>query len=209
MRIDAVKDILTKDVLEKRARYIQCNNELMQEFAYTSCNTKAFINRTFNSHVYGSILWNLYGREARMVFNTWSTSIRKMYRLDRRTHRYLIEPVSEMSHIKSAILKRFIGFTEKLAQSPKAVVRNMYKILGMDCRTTTGANTRQISLEYDADPIKGPSRDDIAAFVTTPEGEEWRAGFVKDIIQIRDGAMNSIGWTDEELQEALTFLCTG
>ena len=67
-----------------------------------------------------------------MVFNTWSTSIRKMYRLDRRTHRYLIEPISEMSHIKSAILKRFIGFTEKLAQSPKPVVRNMYKMLGLD-----------------------------------------------------------------------------
>ena len=140
-----------------------------------------------------------------MVFNTWSTSIRKMYRLDRRTHRYLIEPISEMS----AILKRFLGFTEKFEQSPKGVVCiNMYKILGLDCRTTTGANTRQISLEYDADPIKGPSRDDINAFVTTPEGEEWRAGFVKDIIQIRDGAMNSIGWTDEELQDALTFLCT-
>ena len=66
MRIDAEREkILTKDVLEKRAQYIQRNNELLQEFAYTSCSTKAFINRTFNSHVYGSILWNLYGREAK------------------------------------------------------------------------------------------------------------------------------------------------
>ena len=57
MRIDSVRDdILNKDILEKRARYIQSNNELMQEFAYASCSTKAFINRTFNSHVYGSIL---------------------------------------------------------------------------------------------------------------------------------------------------------
>ena len=209
MRIDSLKEnILTKDVLEKRARYIQSNNELMQEFAYTSCNTKAFINRTFNSHAYGSILWDLYGREARMLYNTWSSSIRKMYRLDRKTHRYFIEPVSEMEHLRSSIMKRFIKFTEKLEQSPKVVVRNMYKILGSDCRSTTGANTRNISLEFNADPIKGPSRDNITAFATIPEGEEWKINLVKEIIQIRDGAINSTGWTSNELDNVMTYLCT-
>ena len=151
MRIDAEKEnILTKDVIEKRALYIQRNNELLQEFAYTSCSTKAFINRTFNSHVYGSILWNLYGREAQMMFNTWSTSVRKMYRLDRRTHRYLLEPISEMEHLKCAVVKRFLSFTEKLVNAPKEAVRNIYNVLGSDCRSTTGANKRRISLEYDA-----------------------------------------------------------
>ena len=208
MRIDAEREkILTKDVLEKRAQYIQRNNELLQEFAYTSCSTKAFINRTFNSHVYGSILWNLYGREAKMMINTWSTSMRKMYRLDRRTHRYLLEPISEMEHLKSALMKRFLSFTEKLVNSPKIAVRNIYKILGSDCRSTTGANIRRISLEYDADPVKGPLRSDIKVFIPTPEGEEWRSGIIKELIQIRDGQLSSIGWTDEELQETLTHLC--
>ena len=41
MRIDAIKDnILTRDIIEKRARYINSNNELVQEFAYTSSDTK-------------------------------------------------------------------------------------------------------------------------------------------------------------------------
>ena len=208
MRIDSIKgNILTNDVLEKRARYIQCNNELMQEFAYTSCSTKAFINRTFNSHAYGSVLWNLYGREANMLCNTWSVSIRRMYRLDRRTHRYFIEPVSEMEHLRSALIKRFISFTEKLSQSPKVAVQNLYKILHKDCRSTVGANLRNIALEFDADPFTGPCRDNITTFATIPEGEEWRPGFVKEIINIRDGAMNSIGWTSEELEDVLTHLC--
>ena len=60
MRIDATEsNLLTRDIIEKRARYIQCNNELVQEFSYTSSDTKAFINRAFNSHAYGSVLWNL------------------------------------------------------------------------------------------------------------------------------------------------------
>ena len=110
MRIDAIKDnILTRDIIEKRARYINSNNELVQEFAYTSSDTKAFINRVFNSHAYGAVLWNLYGKEASMFFNSWSASIRKMYRIDRRTHRYLIEPVSGMQHKMrdSAMVRRF------------------------------------------------------------------------------------------------------
>ena len=60
MRIDAIKDsILTRDIIEKCARSINSNNELVQEFAYTSSDTKAFINRVFNSHAYGAVLWNL------------------------------------------------------------------------------------------------------------------------------------------------------
>ena len=131
----------------------------------------------------------------------------KMYRLDRRTHRYLIEPISEMEHLKSALVKRFLSFTEKLRNSPKVVVQNIYKILGSDCQTTTGANARRITLEYNTDLINGPSRNDITTFATTPEGEEWRSEMIKELIQVRDGEMNSIEWTTEELQETINHLC--
>ena len=60
MRIDAERNnLLTKDILEKRAQYIQRNNELTQEFSHADCTTKAFINRVFNTHAYGSVLWDL------------------------------------------------------------------------------------------------------------------------------------------------------
>ena len=48
---------------------------------------------------------------------------------------------------------------------------------------------------------------DITVFMTTPEGEEWRSGIIKELIQFRDGHMSSIGWTDEELKETLTHMC--
>ena len=177
MRVDASKDnLLTKDIIEKRARYIQSNNELMQEFSYASCSTKAFINRTFNSHAYGSTLWNLYGREANMLYNSWSTSIRKMFRLDRKTHRYLIEPISQMEHLKCAILKRFISFTQKLATSPKAAVRELYSLLGKDCISTIGANHRRIMLECSPDANTELTLKDVETkgFEATPIDQKWR-----------------------------------
>ena len=57
MRVDNDVNIFQRDVLEKRARYIKGNNRLMQEFAFTDSSTKIF-----NSHHYGSVLWDLYSR---------------------------------------------------------------------------------------------------------------------------------------------------
>ena len=211
MRIDAkVNNLLTKDIMEKRAQYIQSCNELVQEFSYTCSRTKAFINRVFNSHVYGSVLWNLHGNEAEMLYNTWSTSIRKIFQLDRKTHRYLIEPISKMEHLKNALHKRFIAFTKKLEKSPKMVVRKINQIVGKDCRSVTGENLRRILIHYDSDPIKGPTRDDISkkAFKELPIGEEWRVSMINELIDMRDRSMEADCWSSNEIEETLTYLCT-
>ena len=210
MRIDAERNnLLTKDILEKRAQYIQRNNELTQEFSYADCTTKAFINRVFNTHAYGSVLWDLYGKEACMLYNTWSVSVRKMFRLDRQTHRYLIEPVSEIEHLKCSIHKRFLAFTEKLSHSPKETVRRINRKIGKDCRCITGANLRHMTLEYGTDPLK-TTREDVTknGFEATPKGEEWRASIIKELIAIRDGTLATNGWTSKEIEEALFHLCT-
>ena len=211
MRIDAIKDsIITKDTMEKRARYIQSNNELVQEFGYTSSDTKAAINRIYNSHAYGAVLWDLYGKEANMFFNSWSTSVRMMYRLDRKTHRYLIEPVSKMQHIKGAILKRFVGFTNNLAISSKTVIKNVFHIIGNDCRTRTGSNKRKICLDCECDRNSQIEKKDInnRPFHDIPAGEEWRIPLINELIGIRDGALMSIDWTNDQIKDALQFLCT-
>ena len=211
MRIDGkVNNLLTKDILEKRARYIQSCNELVQEFSYTSSRTKAYINRVFNSHAYGSILWHLDSKEANMLYNSWSTSIRRIFRLDRKTHRYLIEPISKMEHLKCAIQKRFVTFTAKLETTPKMVVRNINRMIGKDCRSTTGENIRRIILSCGSDPFTGPTREDISkkGFEEVPAGEEWRAGIINELIDIREGLLEPNGWTSEEVDESLTYLCT-
>ena len=101
----------------------------MQEYSYGHTSTKAKINAIFNSHFYGSVLWNLFGNEVNMTYNTWHKSIRKMFRLDRGSHRYLIEPVSKTQHIKTAFLKRFTMFCRNCNQ-PKAYSTSLRTIVG-------------------------------------------------------------------------------
>ena len=132
-----------------------------------------------------------------------------MFRLDRQTHRYLIEPVSETEHLKCAIHKRFLAFTDKLTNSPKDTVRTISRKIGNDCRSITGANLRRIMLEY-AEPFKRPTRRDVSrnGFESTPDGEEWRAIIIKELVSIRDGILGANGWTNKEIEEALVHLCT-
>ena len=196
--------------MEKWAACIQRNNEFMQEFCFTHSHTKAFINRVYNSHFYGSVLWNLFGKEASMLHNTWSVSMRKMFGLDRRSHRYLIEPVSDMQHIKTSLMQRFVGFTKKISSSRKNILRNAFNIFKSDCRCTTGYNLRTIMVECDMDTIDDLSANAIKRlkFQPVPEGEQWRISVIRDLVEIREGFNSDIGWSKEDLNFALELLTT-
>ena len=100
-------DGLKKDILVKRAAFIQKNNEINQEFHFSHPNTKIKINSIYNSHFTGSCLWNLFSRIAVMVENSWNVSTRIMLDLARETHRYLIEPLSNTTHIRKILVIEF------------------------------------------------------------------------------------------------------
>ena len=210
MRIDNIKGIFERDTLEKRARYIQGNNQLMQEFSFASSATKMFINRVYNSHHYGSVLWDLYGRQVEMACNTWSVSIRKMLRVDRRTHRYLIEPLSGMKHLKRMILGSFLAFTKKLATSSKYAVRNVFAMMQNDCRSVTGSNIRNIMLNCTEDkhrPFSNVGIEKVELY-PCPADATWKIPLIKELIEMRDGGRTSTGWTMENITDTIDYLCT-
>ena len=53
-------DGMKQDLLEKRARYISRNMELIQEFSFAHPDTKLKVNQIYNYHFTGSPLWNLF-----------------------------------------------------------------------------------------------------------------------------------------------------
>lgn len=199
-------DLIGQDIKEKRAQYIQRNNELVQEFAYAACDTKAQINRIYNSHFTGSVLWNLLDIEANKVYNTWSVSIRKMFRLDRKTHRYFIEPISKIPHIKISMMKRFWKFSESLSQTKKKTVANVYQAIAEDCQSTLGTNRRLLKLTCNTPKVQLKTIEKLS-FYKTPKGEEWRESVVEDLINVRDNQMYLKDWKKEEIAELLYHVC--
>ena len=145
-----------------------------------------------------------------MVYNTWSVSIRRMFELDRKTHRYLIEPISGMPHIRQALMSRFLSFTSKLATSKKEILRSAYEALRTDCRSTTGENIRNIMLECNTGLLDQSMAEDVKRwkFQPVPPGQEWRIDVVKDIISMRDNRRDGDIVSKDELNAILEYICT-
>ena len=84
-------NIMSDDVMFKRAVYVNRNNELCQEFYFTDPNLKIQINNLFNASFYGSVLWDLFGAEVSRLEKTWNVSLRKMLNIPQQTHRFFLE----------------------------------------------------------------------------------------------------------------------
>ena len=117
---------MVKDILQKRAKYIQRNNELTQEFHYAHPKTLFDINLIYNGHFTGSPLWDIFSKEAEMPENTWNSSFRIMYDLPRNSHKYFVEAICGSPHLKSILIKRFLKFTDQIKNSKKTVLRNVF-----------------------------------------------------------------------------------
>ena len=140
-----------QDLLQKRAQYIDKNNELTQEFYYAHSSTKILANNIFNTHFYDVPLWDLFSPAFQKLEKTWDTSHRLMLSLPLRTHRYLIEPLTGIPHIITSLWKRFLKFINCVSLNQKAVFRNMLHLAKQDCRSITGRNRRKIELMVNQD----------------------------------------------------------
>ena len=170
------------DLMEKRALYINRVNELNQEFHYAHPLTKVKINNIFNTHFYGSQLWDLFSVEAIRLEKTWNISQRIMLGIPRNTHRFFIEPLTEIQHIKFSLLKRFVNFVNSIESSKKSVMRNMLKIVKQDCRTTTGRNLRKLMLVLEKRNVDEISKVDFKNqnYDSIPPGHEWKVSIAKE-----------------------------
>ena len=97
------RNILEADMNIKKARYVERNIELNQEFNFPSEVSKLRINYVYNSRWFGSVLYDIYTTETVKLESAINRSIKIMMDLPFETHRSLIEPVSEKKTHKEDI----------------------------------------------------------------------------------------------------------
>ena len=196
-------------MLEKRARFIDKNNELCQEFHFAHPRTKFKMNQIFNCHFSGSTLWDLFSSEAIMLENTFNVAFRVMFDLPRETHKYLVEPISEAVHLKKILIKRFLKFTEAVKSSTKVALKNMFRTIKNDCQSVTGANLRRICSLVGKANIEDLVPDDATSvkYHEIPEDEKWRVSMVNEITDTKFGLTEIAGFSADELEEILRIAC--
>ncbi len=149
-KVETTINGMSKDLMEKRAMFINRNNELIQEFKFAYPQTIVKTNNIFNTSLYGCVLWNLFGKEAERLEKSWNVAQRLMLGLHRETHRYFIEPISQTKHIIFQIYKRFVKFVAQVRSSKKIALRILCNNVMRSCKSTTGKNIRRLMIRYDA-----------------------------------------------------------
>ena len=211
-KINVNMDEMKKEIIEKRAGYINKNSELCQEFYFSHPRSLVEINSTYNRHFTGSPLWDLLSRETNMIGNSWSTSIKIMYDIPRESHKHFLEPLCEKPHIRKILGKRFIYFTDSIRKSKKTALLNIFNEIKNDYCSVTGANLRQIMLKLNKESIEQlvPSDALDIEFSAIPEKDNWKVPIVKEIVDIKSAEMFLLGngINISELEEILKFRTT-
>ena len=201
------------DILIKRGQFIGKVNSIFQEFHFIDPIILLKLINSYATTFYGSCIWNLQSKECEKLYNAWNVTIRTAFKLDRKTHRYLVEPISGSSHLKTILLARYANFYQSLVSSPKFVVRFMARLLEKDQRSVLGR-----TLQYMLDCFKLQSSElfkltssiikSSCAFEATPEGFEWVPTVAHELLDIRNSQMALEGFRSDEIDEMLNFVCT-
>ena len=201
---------MSHDIKVKRACFINKNIELNQEFGFCHPSAKVRINRIYNLHFTGSVLWDLFSKEAIMLENSWNTSVRVMFDLPMQTHRNLIEPVSQTRHLKFVLLERFLGFLNQIEKSKKKVPKQLLAFIKHEVRSITGSNLRNLLLVSDKNSIEELSKEDIKQlkYEQIAENDVWKGKMINEITDIKFQRLEVENFSIEELDEILFHLCT-
>ena len=133
-----------------------------------------------------------------------------MFGLDRKTHRYFIEPLATRQHIKWALIQRYVNFTKKVTESSKSQLNNLYQKIKKDCRSTTGKNIRRIENIFNGKRYEEIDRDQIKKkeyFPITQENK-WRLPIVKELTDVKFNQLSIQGFTRSEIKDMLLDICT-
>ena len=200
---------MKKDMRIKRAKYIDKNNELCQEFYFAHPKSKLQANTIYNMHFTGSPLWDLFCREAEMVENTYNSSVRIMCNLPRETHRFFIEPLTDTKHLKSILIKRFLSFIEQVERSTKVIPKQIMKLVKNNSLSVTGSNLRNIMLLLEKDTIDEISITDVDNIVYSVASEEnmWKINCVKELLDVLHGDKTLDNFSRKEVQAMVGELC--
>ena len=104
---------MSKDISCKRDKFISKIHSLNPEFHYANSSTVLKLYDIYNCDFYGSNLWDLYSRDVQKLLNSWNIAIRILIDLPRETHRYFIEPISNIPHIKKSFMPSFCSICDQ------------------------------------------------------------------------------------------------
>ena len=203
------------DISLKKGQMIGKINSLLQEFHFLDPKTLLNLIKIYATSLPGSCLWNLLSTDSERVYTSWNVTIRNIFKLDRRTHRVLIEPLSDETHLKTALMSRFLTFYKSLMSCQKPSIRYLCHVVSRDCHSQMGKILLYLckSCKLERNDIQSLSQIDIKRKhnYSKDEGENWRIFIARELLHAKKQTNQTLeipGFNDAEIQTIFDFICT-
>ena len=163
--------------------------------------------------LYGSNLWNLFSKDCERIYTAYNVALRNILKIDRRTHRFLLEPLSESLHLQTILLSKFVTFHNTLITSKKFPVRFLARVLENDLRSVHGQNLSKIALlcgvnSTEFHKLKPGLVKMKVKYRPNAADQDWKVELCKELLNLRDGnGIELPGFSAEEQKEILDHVC--
>ena len=203
---------MTLDMAQKRGIFIAKVNSLLQEFHFVTPDTLIKLMTTYALSIYGSNTWDIYSKGCEKLFTSFNVAMRQIFNIDRCTHRFMIESISNCLHLKTVLASRYIGFYRSLLCTKKTPVRFLARLCESDQRTVLGRTLTRIAEDTSIrsnDLNKLPSNfvKQNLPYWPLPEAEKWRLSFCEELLALRTDELVLDGFSVNEREEILKHVC--
>lgn len=174
------------DILSHKAIFNTKVHELRQELGDQHPEVFISLVQTYLTSMYGSNLWDLYHSSADKMFSAWNFFIKNTYNLPYATHRHIVYNITEKTHLRVSIFRRFLKFYTKLEMCNKPEIVNLFYMQRYDQRSVFGRNCAKICHEYNVFNVNEVKYNDVSMPTLTDDSQDWRIPFLNDLLKLRN-----------------------
>ena len=196
------RDNITKSA---KSSFWKSFNILIAEFGKLS---PFVISKLFNQYCcsfYGSPLWSISGAAVQALCVDWRKALRSMWRLNPRTHCDLITALLSQIPLIVSLKKRFAKFINRCLSSHNTTLQFISCVAINNPFSRTGTNYRDL-LNYHGILNSNNVIQSEWSKKLIPLHNDVKT--LQELIEIRDGYKECFGFTQEDINNFITNLCT-
>lgn len=133
-----------------------------------------------------------------------------MFDVPRDTHRFLIEPISNVPHVKTVLCSRFVQFYDSLLKCSKLSLRLLVNLSKGDHRTFLHCNLTDIARECNTDIMslcKNYVKHNLK-FSNVPDDQLWKIPILNELLNVRSNDLMINDFAIHETTDMINFLCS-
>ena len=122
----------------------------------------------------------------------------------------MIELLTEgLLHPKIMLISRLVEFYRSQLESPKFCIRFLVRQVAYDLRTKLGRTLHRVAseLNVNVEQLNGNLVKSKMKYAAVPVDESWRSPLALELMKIRNGDADIAGFTNDEVETMLSFVC--